>query len=133
MAAAGVGNYALFGGGYDGGYLASSAIGGDKTVDAYNAALTRVSAISLSEGRRNLAAASSANYALFGGGESGVGVKYVYHTTVDKYDSSLTRSTPAGLGQGRVGLAATSVGNYALFGGGVAASGRSDKVNVYLV
>ena len=60
LAATTVGNYALFGGGYD-----SSA---SNVVDAYDTSLTRSTATALSKSRSGLAATTVGNYALFGGG-----------------------------------------------------------------
>ena len=61
----------MFGGGYP----------DSSTVDAYNTSLTRTSPTALSEARRNLAATSVGNYALFGGGDNGSGDR----STVDAY------------------------------------------------
>ena len=108
LAATTVGNYALFGGGYD----------REDTVDAYNQASTKVtSPAPLSEGRDRLAATTVGNYALFGGGYGGG--SGVYSSVVDAYDQTSTKVTsPAPLSEGRCDLAATTVGDYALFGGG---------------
>ena len=124
LAATNVGNYALFGGGYDSSYSA--------VVDAYDTSLTRSTPTALSQARDALAATTVASaggsspqsgYALFGGGYAGS-----YSAVVDAYDTSLTRSTPTALSQARTRLAATSIGNYALFGGG---SGPSAVVDAY--
>lgn len=72
LAATSVGNYALFGGGYDENYVSSS------TVDVYDTLLTRTISTSLSQARRQLAATEVGNYALFGGG-------YDYSNVVDAY------------------------------------------------
>ena len=96
--------------------------GAEITFDAYtppstlsiyvaDGTLTRTTPTALSLARRQLAATSVGDYALFGGGYSASAV-------VDAYDLSLTRSTPTALSSGRYLLAATSVGDYALFGGG---------------
>ena len=75
LAAASAGNYALFGGGYDGSYR--------NTVDAYDDTLTKQSVTNmLSVARDSLAAASVGNYALFGGGQSGA---TTYSNAVDVY------------------------------------------------
>ena len=73
LAATSVGNYALFGGGYGGGY--------SSTVDAYDTSLTRTIPTPLSEARYYLAATTVGNYALFGGGDDG-------KNTVDAYTVS---------------------------------------------
>ena len=113
LAATSVGNYALFGGGYNNGTIYS-------TVDAYSSSLTRSTATALSLARSDLAATSVGSYALFGGGmdpyyNEG---EDLAKTTVDAYNTSLTRSIPSALAYRAYYLAATSVGNYALFGGG---------------
>lgn len=111
FAATTVGDYALFGGGYDGSSYSN-------VVDAYDSNLTRSTPTALSQASSGLAATTVGNYALFGGGSSSV---------VDAYDTSLTRTTPTALSQARGGLAATTVApaggsspqsGYALFGGG---------------
>jgi len=78
----------------------------------------------LSVARRNLAATTVGNYALFGGGWTGS----AYSNAVDAYNTSLTRTTPTALSVARRYLAATTVGNYALFGGG---SEPSNAVDAY--
>ena len=102
LAAAKVGDYALFGGGYA---SAASAV-----VEAYDKKLTRTIPTALSAARHLLAGASVGNYAIFSGGLRSV--------VVDAYDASLTRTTPAAFSYARGDLAATTVGGYALFGGG---------------
>ena len=107
LAATTVGNYALFGGGYNGSYLS--------TVDAYNTSLTRSTPTSLGTSRYALAATRIGSYALFAGG----GRNNVEFAVVDAYNTGLTRSTPTVLSMSRAFLAATRVnGDYALFGGG---------------
>ena len=113
LAATTVGNYALFGGGYGGGY--------SSTVDAYDTSLTRTTPTPLSKDRSDLAATTVGNYALFGGGSG---------STVDAYDTSLTRTIPTPLSKYRSNLAATTVGNYALFGGGSTSGSTVDAYTV---
>ena len=84
--------------------------------------LTRTTATPLSVARKDLAATSVGDYALFGGGRGGSN-----SSTVDAYNTSLTRTIPTPLSVARYYLAAASVGNYALFGGG---SGK-DIVDAY--
>jgi len=106
LEATSVGNYALFAGGGT----------SNKTVDAYNSALTRSTPTALSSGRHNFAATSVGDYALFAGGATGSAGSRI--SNVNAYNTSLTRSTPTALSSGRHFLEATSVGNYALFAGG---------------
>lgn len=109
LAAANIGNYALFGGGYDtsGTYVSN--------VDAYDTSLTRTTPTSLSTGRADLGATAVGDYALFGGGfTSGTAVTNV----VNAYDTSLTRTSASTFTLARGKLAATTLGDYALFGGG---------------
>lgn len=114
LAAASVGNYALFGGGYTG-------IAGSNIVDAYDNTLTKTMPSHLHAPTQQLAATNVGNYALFGGGT---------YANVDAYDSSLTRIVAENLSEHRTQLAATKVGNYAFFGGGYAST-EKDTVEVY--
>ena len=119
LAATTVGNYALFGGGYDGSRLS--------TVDAYSTSLSRSTPTALSVAKSILAATTVGNYALFGGGDDGG-----RSSTVDAYSTSLSRSTPTALSVARSSLAATTVGSYALFGGG-SGGGYSSTVDAYSI
>ena len=121
MAATTVGNYALFGGGYNGTDRFS-------TVDAYDTSLIRTTPTALSVVRAPFAT-TVGNYALFGGGFNG----NAYLSTVDAYDTSLTRTTPTALSVARDGISATTVGNYALFGGGHNGSNCFSTVDAYQV
>ena len=105
-------------------------------VDAYDTNLTRTTPTALSLERRNLAATTVGNYALFGGGEK----NGIASSVVDAYDTSLTRTNPTGLNEARGWLAATTVSpavgsssqsSYALFGGGAAGSSYSSVVDAY--
>jgi len=107
LAATSIGNYALFGGGYN----SSSS----STVTAFNAELTRSSPTALSAARYGLAATANSGYALFGGGRTSSSAN---SSVVDAYNTALTRSTPTALTNATRELAAASVGGYALFGGG---------------
>lgn len=126
LAAAKVGNYALFAGGY--------AIGNVYTdeIDSYNTNLVRGSA-KLSVGRSSLTGVTLVNggisYALFCGGIISGGT--TCYSTVDAYNSSLTRSTPTELSVARAYLAATEAGNYALLGGGLALGSSKTVVDAY--
>ena len=115
FAATTVGNYALFGGGYNGTRKS--------TVDTYTNNLTHSTATSLNTARSSLAATTVGNYALFGGGAT---AGSTYSSTVDTYTNNLTHSTATSLSTARKQLAATTVGNYALFGGGYDGAYSSD-------
>lgn len=119
LAATGVGKYGLFGGGY---YIWF----GDKyqsTVDAYDDALTRTTAASLSSAKDNVAAASTRSYAFFAGGRG--------TTAVDAYDTNLTRTSAAPLQSGKTLAAAAGIaGKYVVFAGGTSTV-ASTQVDVY--
>lgn len=121
-AATAIGNYALFGGGSDGGIYRNS-------VYAYNASLTRTMPTALSQARHQLAATTVGEYALFGGGWTSGSAR---SNVVDAYNTSLTRTIPTALSAARSVLSATTVGNYALFGGGYYSRGVGyDTVDAY--
>ena len=112
LAAATVGNHALFAGGY--GSPSGESDSRRDTVDAYDTSLTHTMPTALSTPRYDLAGISFGNYALFGGGQGGANCH-----VVDVYDTALTRSRPGSyLQQARHDLAGTACGSYALFGGG---------------
>lgn len=119
LAATGVGKYGLFGGGY---YMWF----GDKyqsTVDAYDDALTRTTAASLSSAKDNVSAASTKSYAFFAGGRG--------TTAVDAYDTNLTRTSAAPLQSGKTLAAAAGIaGEYVFFAGGSGAD-ASTQVDIY--
>jgi len=115
-AATAVGGYALFGGGRSG--KASGYTTYTSTVDAYDSSLTLTKPTALNTGRISPAATTVGNYALFGGGSSGVTQDFKCYSVVDAYDDSLTHTKPTSLSAARNGLAAATIGNYALFGGG---------------
>lgn len=117
LAAASVGDYALFAGGYS----------NKSTVDAYDTALTRTTPTPLSRAGFALAAATVGDYALFGGGRiSSSGLSNI----VDAYNKSLIRTTaPTNLRDFRHSLAAAVVGNHALFGGGKGIGDHSTNYN----
>ena len=90
----------------------------------YKAALTAslhvqyfgpVTALSVS--RLDIAATTTGNYALFGGGSTDR-ISGPVRATVDAYSKDLVRSTPSALSQARSNIAAASVEEYALFAGG---------------
>lgn len=125
LAATTVGDYAIFGHGYNN--ISSSY--GVYDVDAYDKDLTyrRVvtsgsAGVSGYQAKGGLAATTVGNYALFGGGNNGSGT---YLADVQSYNSSLTRELQTSLSTGRYNLAATTIGDYALFAGGLAYSAAS--------
>ena len=120
IAAASVGEYAIFFGGTIA--VASPC----STVEIYSKSLTLTSIDYISNAQRNAAASSIPNYAIFGGGYTSN-----YTGLVVAYDSSLTRHTPIGLDTNRAELAATSIGGYALFGGGLGSLGGRSDVETY--
>ena len=75
LAAANVGDHALFGGG-------TSQNGRNAAVDAYDKDLTRTTPTVLSQARSGLAATSVGDFALFGGGWTG---SYPMSDTMDAY------------------------------------------------
>ncbi len=103
LAATSVGNYALFGGGYDDSYYSNR-------VDAYNTSLTS-STLWLQIQAYELSAASIGDYAIFGGGLISGGAT----TYVTAFNSALTATYPTSLSASVYRTEATSVGNYALF------------------
>jgi len=119
LAATTVGNYALFGGGYNKWHVFENWQYKTKEawqnhVTAYNSSLTKSVPGGLNLGRRGLAATTVGNYALFGGGiQSGT-----TSSIVDTYNTSLTKGTATSLSVPRDDLTATTVGGYAIFAGG---------------
>lgn len=78
-------------------------------------------ATALSKARYYLASTTVGNYALFGGGYTGISdpnSNYGAVNTVDTYNASLTKGTATNLSQARYELAAETIGEYALFAGG---------------
>lgn len=76
----------------------------------------------LSSARRQLAATTVGDYALFGGG---IPSNANNSKIVDAYNSSLVHSVPTAFTNVRYSLAATRIGNYALFGGGSGSTGTA--------
>jgi hypothetical protein len=118
FAATTVGDYALFGGGYNPHSSTDANANYLRSVDAYNSSLTRKTLQVFYTPRAHVAATTVGNYALFAGGHYKNEGKKTPAQLSEVYDSSLTRSMRSGLSVCRRYLAATSVGNYALFGGG---------------
>lgn len=124
MAAASVGNFALFGGGY------TKTDEYVDTVYAYDSSLTKKIAPSRSKKGSELAGASVDGYALLAGGyyySSG----HYYLSNVDAYDASLTKITAMALSKGRKSLCSANTNGYALFAGGYTGSAYSAVVDVY--
>ena len=118
LAATTVGNYALFGGGYNGNYK--------DAVDIFNTSVTSVKSSNLSVARGSLAATTVGNYALFGGGETDTSEM----DTVDAFNTSGTLIKSTNLSKARRGLTATTVGNYAFFGGGTPKNALFPQITV---
>jgi len=81
----------------------------------------------LSEARRDLAATSVGNLALFAGGSGWSG----YSDVVDVFNADTGSWSTATLSQARSCLAATTVGNLALFAGGQRGDSYGDVVDIY--
>ncbi len=126
LAAASVGDYALFGGGIYGAYYRNDVAG-------YDSNLVQKGASYLSKRRNMLAAASIGDYAIFAGGYGGeYGESAETFSTADAYNSGLSKnSTIQSLKKARYNLAATSIGKYALFGGGQNRSNIFYDVDAY--
>ena len=107
LAAASVGDYALFVGGYP-----TSAV-----VDAYTSSLVRSTPTPLHYARYNLAGATAGNYAVFPSGYNGG-----YTAEMDAYNASLTQFTQPQMTYGRYGHAGASLSGCAFFGGGAGGS-----------
>lgn len=108
MAAASVGNYALFGGG------SVNGLGPVNKVTACSKSLTISFPTGLNTSLNELSATSFGNYAVFGGGYYDGSAQ----NEINAYDASLTRTNPNTLGIAAYDLAAATVGNYAIFAGG---------------
>ncbi len=128
-----VGNRALFAGGeITNSYMSATAYSAPCTVDYYDEDLVHGTATSFEYLKTYLAATSTDDYALFGGGYSRKNSSTKgYYTPVFVYDKDLVYSTPFNLDIGRGELAATTVENYALFAGGDNTySGGSDYYDI---
>lgn len=108
LSATSIGNYAIFGGGWN-----------TDATDAYNTSLTKISIALLQDDNGNYrnAAASNNSYAIFACGCGPLLNKTVSQFDVTAYNSSLSRTYPES-DYNRDSLAAASNGNYVLFGGG---------------
>lgn len=127
LAAASVGNVALFVGG-------SNGVATVDTVDAYDGGTGTWTSTALSQARSSLAATTAGTRAYFGGGFVAAGTA---SDRIDVYDASLGGPTdPAAwttitLPTARYNVAATSLGNIVLFAGGVVpGAGATDAVDM---
>lgn len=117
-----IGEYALFGGGYNGG--SSYAV---KTLDTYDTSLThstltntlQVTAAHLAAASNTAPADTGYHHAIFAGGTAYAGTASSMRKHATAYDLALTRSYPTTLSVARYHFAAVAVGSYILFGGGV--------------
>ncbi len=133
LAAATVGDYALFGGG-------KSVEGNSDVVDVFilkNGKFLRTEKLRLSVKRHDISATSLGNYILFAGGlENGDIVSNVVDIFKLEEDGTFSHTTTK-LQVGRRRLAAASIGNYAFFGFGLINSGTAgrfettDKISVF--
>jgi hypothetical protein len=121
MAAASVGNIAVFAGGHSGDNQVSDA------VDIYNAATNTWTTATLSEGRSYVAGTAVGSKILIAGGaKPGVGNS---SNVVDIYDTSTGNWTTANLSLARAGMRTATVGDKAFFAGG----GDDDLVQWYYI
>ncbi|MCI8336980.1 MAG: hypothetical protein HFI72_07500 [Peptococcaceae bacterium] len=128
LAAATVGNYALFAGGINSAYSRVN------TLDIYNASLVRNSSKIIYDSCSGLCGVSSDNYALFAGGrgENDSNGHAVYIDTVNAFDASLTRTLAADLTKARENAAGASIGGYILFAGGESSTDIVEAYNANL-
>lgn len=113
-----VGGYAVFGGGFVGGFNQ-----GATTVTTYNNSLTKGSATAFAQKRGGLGGATIGGYAVFVGGSDYVewdtdDYRSVPITLAEAYNSNLTKSTITSLSTARDHINSAIAGKYALFGGG---------------
>lgn len=133
LAAATVGDYALFAGGEGDSTSVSAGNPGQSkdAVDVYDTDLTHLTATPLGSihnsgstvGIRRPVSAVVGSYALFAAGG-------VYYNVVYAYNENLTQSTPTAFGSGHTGPASATIGNYAIFAGGTPYS-NSTAVDAY--
>ncbi|SDN79321.1 hypothetical protein [Acetanaerobacterium elongatum] len=121
-AAASVGTYSLFAGGY---VANSTAIVPTGAVYAFSDSLVRTNPTALSTARGAPAGAAVGNYALFAGGDSSTTGTMAASAVVNAYSASMVRSTPTALSVARIALGGISNGTYALFVGGSNSSGAN--------
>lgn len=112
LAAASVGQYAIFAGGY----LTSQT----NVFGIVAGALGNYTANNLSYVRQELAATTLGNHAIFAGGRQSSSLGYGY---VDAYDDNLTQTAPSSIRRCYAHAAAT-VGDIAIFAGGISDNGE---------
>lgn len=106
LAAAPVGDYALFGGGFTVNTSAST-----NAVDAYDRYLVRKTPAGLITARARLSAAATGDHAIFSSGDCA-------NTTMDAYNRNLTRTNPFSQSHTYWRRGAASINDIALFAGG---------------
>lgn len=115
-ASASTGIWAIFAGGEVYSQSGSSSYwNGNKTVDAFDALLTRSTPTELSEARRGLAGAVLNGYAIFAGGYYSAGGENL--STVDAYDAELVHTTPQALTFSASKVEGSANSEYAVFVG----------------
>ncbi len=120
-AAASVGAYALFAGGY---LSTATDIVPTSSVYAFSDSLIRTNPTALSSARAALGGTSVGNYALFAGGNTSATVSTMTASTItNAYSATLVRSTPTALSAARIALVGISNGTHAVFAGGCNSSG----------
>lgn len=115
LGGASAGTNAVFAGGYRSG--GSRALQARNSAWAISSTLTRTTLTNMSMGKRELAAATFRNYAVFGPGDGSYGTA----TMVDIYDDSLTKLSTAPYASGvgyNCGAAVAGCNAYVIFGGG---------------
>lgn len=123
MASASTERFALFGGG-----TSNGTSGLKNTVDAYDAAFTRLLPAGLGLARSRLRGASVGQYALFGGGENESATSYA---NMDAYDGDLTRTAVTALSFAATWPTAESVGGHAIYLGGYYGTNYPTTANAY--
>lgn len=123
MASASTERFALFGGG-----TSNGTSGLKNTVDAYDAAFTRLLPAGLGLARSRLRGASVGQYALFGGGENESATSYA---NMDAYDGDLTRTAVTALSFAATWPTAEFVGGHAIYLGGYYGTNYPTTANAY--
>lgn len=93
--------------------------------DNHSTLPSKISSVSLSVAREDIAATATDGYAFFAGGQT-YSSGFIMSDVVDVYDKNLIRSTPSVLSVARHGATAATIADYAIFAGGSASSYSSD-------